>query len=152
MLAIAIGVAMHKRGRPDGEEPALGVAPADAAIARPDAARADAALPVDAPPPPPFDAAPHHAVAPPPPPPHNAELDQHLADFAEAKRTHNVLKELAAAQLAVKADPRSARARIAFAEALIATQNSAEACKQLVQLPASPAVTALRRSAGCGSD
>ncbi len=151
MLAVAIAVALAKRGKPADE---LRIAaPSDAAIARADAGLVDAAVSVDAP----LDAGPKHVVVPPllPPPPHvvnNAELDQHLADFADAKRTGNVLKELAAAQLAFKADPHSTRARLAFAEALIATQNNAEACKQLIQLPVSQAVTALRRSAGCGSD
>ena len=150
MLAIAVAVALGKRAHGPS-------APADAsarAAARP--VPADAALPDDAGPPP--DAAPgidagvRHAPIAPVAPPKNPELEQHLADFADAKRTGNVLKELAAAQLAVKSDPRSTRARLAFAEALIAAQNTTEGCKQLRQLPASPQVTALVHAAGCGSD
>ena len=152
MLAVAIGVALHRRGPKaealdgtDGGTVALASrAPiADAGVAP------DAAVVIDAGPAA-IDAGTRHLVM--PPPPHNAELDQHLADFAAAKQSGNVLKELAAAQLALKADPHSVRAKLAFAEALVATQNTTEACKQLRQLPSSAPVAALMRSASCGSD
>jgi serine/threonine-protein kinase len=121
---------------------------------------AHAAPPVAAPPPqaptaPPVAAPPPHAATAPPvaaPPSHNPEADEHLRSAEDAFRASNRLRQLAEADLALRADPRSARAKYLLADALLKGGDLDRGCAHLRALKRSAQARARARIAGCPGD
>ncbi len=122
--------------RPDA---ALAVAVTDAAIAN---------APVDASPPDASVAAvkptrtDKHLVAKKPNP--------HLEAAEDAATTGNRLRQLAEADLALRSDPKSARAKYLLGDALVATGDLDRGCKYLLALKRDSRAAARARAAGCG--
>ncbi len=145
VVVVAIVVATRDRGKPVEAAPRAQVA---RAAAPPDAmAPVDATIAIDAAPPP-VDAAPH-ALAPPNTTP---VVSAHLANAEAAHRANNHLRQLAEADLALRADPRSARAKFLLGDALISSGDLERGCKYLRALNHSPEATNRARAASCPSD
>ena len=155
MIALAIGVAVKRRSRAATvPADAVRVATADAGSARGlidtasppndagttalriDAmiARGDAGAPIDA----------GSRL-----PPRNMEAATHLKNAEAAVRAGNRLGQLAEADLALKADPRSVRAKYLLADALIQGGDLDRGCKYLRALGRNPLAVARASSANC---
>lgn len=147
LIGVTVAVAMRKQGGRAG-------GPADAAVVAPKVdARIAEAAPVDASvPDAPLDAAPLRpdagttVVRPPPPPP---KINEHLKSAEEAMRQGNRLRQLAEADLALQADPRSARAKYLLADALIKGGDLDRGCGYLRQLGRNPLAVARANVAKC---
>ncbi|MEJ7601347.1 MAG: protein kinase [Kofleriaceae bacterium] len=123
-------------------------------------ARVMAALPPD---PPALDAAPADAPAPavdaPRRPgdagtsrPAHAAPDPHLEAAEAALQSNNRLRQLAEADLALRANPRNVRARYLLADALLKSGDSTRGCEYLQTLKRYRPAVARARQAGCGID
>ncbi len=83
---------------------------------------------------------------------HNASAEEHLRNAEDALRTHNQLRQLAEADLALRADPRSARAKYLLGDALIKSGDLDRGCEYLRALKRSPEARARASAAGCPGD
>lgn len=81
-----------------------------------------------------------------------AQTDPHLAAAEDALRTNNRLRQLAEADLALRANPRNQRAKFLLADALLKTGDSARGCQYLQTLKRYRPAVARAREAGCGTD
>ena len=101
----------------------------------PQDAVADAALPIDA-----------GVVR---PPRHNEQVVEAIRNAEEGLKTNNVLKQMGQADLALRLDPRNARARYLFADALIKDGQLPKGCAQLRLLGRSTMAVRRAKAAGC---
>ena len=151
-VATALALAITRRG--STAAPATPPQPPPiaraAAAAPPPAAAQVIAIPADATPAP-ADAgvAAVQPAQPPPPRPSPAEL--HVRNAEEARRANNRLRQLAEADLALKADPRNQRAKFLLGDALL-QNNDPLGCKYLRALRRNPAARSRADAAGCPSD
>jgi eukaryotic-like serine/threonine-protein kinase len=142
--ALVGGLALSRQGRkPD--ELARAPVPAPPPVTATPPPIVDAAPGIDAPVAPP-DAA---VLAPRPTPPAPQAPNAHLVAAEAALRAGNHLKQMAEAQLALEAAPRSARARYLLGDALIKYGNLERGCSYLAQLGPDRLAVARRRAAGC---
>ena len=81
--------------------------------------------------------------------PTNPVVAAHVAAAEEAQRAGNRLRQLAEADAALQADPRNVRARLLFADALIASGDLDRGCKHLRDLGRNPTARQRARQAGC---
>jgi hypothetical protein len=79
----------------------------------------------------------------------NPEVATHLAAAEQARAAGNRLRQLAEADAALQADPRNVRARLLFADALIASGDLDRGCKYLRDLGKNPTAHERARQAGC---
>jgi thioredoxin-like negative regulator of GroEL len=79
----------------------------------------------------------------------NPEVATHLAAAAQAPPAGNRLPHRAVADAALQADPRNVRARLLFADALIASGDLDRGCKYLRDLGKNPTAHERARQAGC---
>jgi eukaryotic-like serine/threonine-protein kinase len=79
----------------------------------------------------------------------NPAVASHIDAAAEAKRAGNRLRQLAEADAALQLDPRNVRARLLFADALIASGDLDRGCKYLRDLGRNPTARERARQAGC---
>ncbi len=151
LIGVTVAVAMRKHdGHAAPPVDAAGVVPgvvpvADARIAETtpvDAAMADA--PVDAAPVRPDAGVTIVRTAPPPP-----RTNEHLKSAEEAMKQGNRLRQLAEADLALQADPKSARAKYLLADALIKGGDLDRGCGYLRQLGRNPLAVARANVAKC---
>ena len=146
MIGITIAVATKKKSAasdPPADAAVIASAPADAAVAPPDEAPPiDAPLPIDA------GVRARDAgvgatkVVPP-------KTNGHLKAAEEAMKQGNRLRQLAEADLALAADPRSARAKYLLADALIKGGDLDRGCAYLRQLGRNPLALARASVAKC---
>jgi eukaryotic-like serine/threonine-protein kinase len=80
------------------------------------------------------------------------EVAAHLAAAEAAKASGNRLRQLAESDAALQADPRNVRARLLFADALIASGDLDRGCRYLRGLGRNPTAAARARQAGCPSN
>ncbi|MCE9572142.1 MAG: hypothetical protein K8W52_03190, partial [Deltaproteobacteria bacterium] len=111
----------------------------------------------DAAPAPPVDARPADRPPPPPPPPPGRDpravaAEPHLAAAAKARATGNHLRQLAEADLALRADPRSIEAKFLLGDALAATGDLENGCRYLRAVKRRPGAAAAATAAGCPAD
>jgi hypothetical protein len=85
-------------------------------------------------------------------PSHNPEAEDHLRSAEEAFRTKNRLRQLAEADLALRADPRSARAKYLLADALLKSGDLDRGCAHLRAMKRSAQARTRARTAGCPDD
>ena len=167
LIGVAVGLSV-RRSSPSASvaTPApLPVAVATAAAVPADAAAPETGAPAAAPP----DAAAPSAVAgtrvvaavashPARPPvrvaaaPRNPAAEEHLRAAEDALRGANTLRQLAEADLALRADPRSARARYLLGDALIKSGDLDHGCNYLAAIRQVAAARARARAAGCPGD
>jgi len=119
----------------------------DAPIAAPADAAAPA-IPADAAPAPIVLPAPAHAAV----PPRNLVAEEHLRNAEDGFQTRNQLKQLAEADLALRADPRSVRARFLLGDALIKSGDLDRGCAYLHTLKRYPPAHDRAHAAGCPGD
>jgi serine/threonine protein kinase len=122
---------------------AANAAPQDAANAGPVADAGSLPVPVDAP-----AVAPVHVSA----PVRNAAAEEHLRNAEDAFRNNIRLKQLAEADLALRADPRSVRARYLLADAQIKGGDLDRGCASLRMLKRNQMAQDRARAAGCPGD
>ena len=147
VIGVAIGVVATKTSRTASigrDAPVL-------VSASTDAAAADAAPPDAAPAPVPIDA-PRVIDAQPTTGRPKHEPDPHLDAAEDALRTGNRLRQLAEADLALRANPRNVRAKFLLADALLKTGDSARGCQYLQTLKRYRPAVVRAREAGCGTD
>ncbi|HET9622666.1 MAG TPA: hypothetical protein VFP84_14940, partial [Kofleriaceae bacterium] len=82
----------------------------------------------------------------------NPAAEEHLRNAEQALRDDNALRELAEADLALKADPRSVRAKFLLADALIRSGDLERGCGQLHLIKNLPAARKRAQAAGCPGD
>ena len=82
----------------------------------------------------------------------NADAEAHLRGAEDAFRVNNQLKQLAEADLALRADPRSVRARYLLGDALIKGGDLDRGCSQLRALTRYDPARERARTAGCPGD
>jgi serine/threonine protein kinase len=85
-------------------------------------------------------------------PPRNPAAEEHLRAAEDALRGANTLRQLAEADLALRADPRSARARYLLGDALIKSGDLDHGCNYLAAIKHVAGARARARAAGCPSD
>jgi serine/threonine-protein kinase len=85
-------------------------------------------------------------------PSHNPEADEHLRSAEDAFRANNRLRQLAEADLALRADPRSARAKYLLADALLKGGDLDRGCAHLRAIKRNSQARARARVAGCPGD
>ena len=173
LMGIAIGVAIRKAGSPSASiapevhpEVLRAVLDAEAADAGPGDATSDASQDAGAPPPP-GDAAPPPGDAAMPPPPgdaatpppvhvsapvRNPAAEEHLRNAEDALRSGNPLKQLAEADLALRANARSVRAKFLLGDALIKAGDLDRGCAYLHALKRNQGAQDRARAAGCPGD
>jgi len=147
VVATAIVLATTKSPAATGELHATAPAPDAHVIARADAASLDAVVTVAVDAMAPVDAAPVTPVQ--PHPPKNPELDEQLRLAEAAKRGGDFLNQVKYADLALKADPHSVRARFLLGDGLLASQDFDHGCKYLRALTRYPPAQARAKDAGC---
>jgi hypothetical protein len=76
----------------------------------------------------------------------------HLRNAESAFRANNLLRQVAEADLALRADPRSVRARYLLGDALIKSGDLDRGCAYLRQLKRNPQARQRARAAGCPGD
>jgi serine/threonine-protein kinase len=111
-------------------------------------------------PPPPISPAPRPERRPPraaaapgePTPPRSAEAEEHLRGAEDALQARNQLRQLAEADLALRADPRSVRAKYLLGDALIKGGDLDRGCSHLHALPRYAPAHDRARAAGCPGD
>ena len=81
--------------------------------------------------------------------PPNADADEHLRGAEDALRASNSLRQLAEADLALRADPNSVRAKYLLGDALIKSGDLDRGCEYLRALRRNAAARERWRSAGC---
>ncbi len=150
MISVAIGLAVSRR-----TSRSASISPTDAgeAIAMVSPQRADAAVPIDA------VAAPDAAlrttpdaggrVVTPVHPPTTSAAAEHLKNAEEALRANNLMKQLAEADLALRADARSIRAKYLLGDALIKYGDLDKGCTYLHALGRNPLALARASAASC---
>ncbi|MDX2093877.1 MAG: serine/threonine-protein kinase [Kofleriaceae bacterium] len=156
MIAFAIIASTRKRGDQVTTAPPP-VARVANALLDAGAMALDAAVVVDAPvvvdvavPP---DAAPARPHSPPPSTtPRSSAAVEHLRNAEAAHREGNKLRQLAEADLALKADPRNVRAKYLLADALIKSGDLDRGCAYLRALGRNPLAVARASSAKCPTD
>jgi serine/threonine-protein kinase len=89
------------------------------------------------------------ARSPAPPAPRNPDAEEHLRGAEDALRANNSLRQLAEADLALRADPNSVRAKYLLGDALIKSGDLDRGCTYLGALRRNAAARARARSAGC---
>jgi len=160
LIGVAVGLSVQRSGpraaSTTGPAPAVAAVPADAGAgagkvteepvdAGPRGISLDAAA-TAAPP------APHtprnHAA----PPVHSAAADEYLRNAEDAYQSNNVLRQFTQADFALRANPRSARARYLVGDALIKSGDLDRGCSYLAPIKQLPAVRARARAAGCPGD
>jgi serine/threonine protein kinase len=87
-----------------------------------------------------------------PVPARNPAAEEHLRNAEDAFRGGNQLRQLAEADLALRADPRSGRAKYLLADALIKGGDLDRGCTYLHALKRYPGAQDRARAAGCSSD
>jgi len=169
MVGVALGLALTSRApaTPGGRAPADAAAgPAEAADAAgppgaADAGAADAAGDASAPGDAAVDAGPIDAPLPPttapdagvrPPSPGTKKLLEHIQAAEAALRAGNKIEYLYWSEAAYRADPRDARARMMYADALILNGSKERGCAELRALRRLPAARARASDAGCPTD
>jgi hypothetical protein len=175
LVGVATGLALHHPRSASLTEPteprALVAALADAGAAArtpPPRDAAPAATVADAGAAPPDDVArapdaprpPVRAIAPvivrpvrPPAALHNPEAEAHLRAAEDAFRDNlPPLRQLAEADAALRADPRSVRAKFLLADALLRSGDLDRGCKYLAEIKRVAAARARGRAAGCPGD
>jgi Protein kinase domain len=161
LIGLAIGIAIRKSGSPGAavspevHQAVPDAEPSDAPGGATSNARQDAG-----PPPPPGDAAfplpPGDAAM--PPPIHvsalvrNPAAEEHLRNAEDAFRSGNPLKQLAEADLALRANARSVRAKFLLGDALIKAGDLDRGCAYLHALKRNQAAQDRARAAGCPGD
>src|SRR6185295_18226603 len=85
-------------------------------------------------------------------PSHNPEADEHLRNAEDAFRAGNRLRQLAEADLALRADPRSTRAKYLLADALLKGGDLDRGCAHLRAIKRNSQARARARAAGCPGD
>ena len=85
-------------------------------------------------------------------PAHNAEAEEHLRGAEDAFQARNQLRQLAEADLALRADPRSVRAKYLLGDALIKGGDLDRGCNHLHALPRYAPARDRARAAGCPGD
>jgi len=166
LIGAVIGIAIRRfasRSPSDSEEPAVVVAtgadarltdatlavapvdagPADAMIAMAPADAGPARVPGDAP-----ATIPVHVSA----QVRNTEAEEHLRNAEAAFRDGNRLRQLAEADLALRADPRSTRAKFLLGDALIKDDDLDRGCAYLHALKRIQMAQDRARAAGCPGD
>jgi hypothetical protein len=78
--------------------------------------------------------------------------EEHLQNAEAALRAHNPLRQLAEADLALRADPRSSRARYLLGDALIKSGDLDRGCEYLRALTQLSEARDRARAAGCPGD
>jgi serine/threonine-protein kinase len=151
VVAAAIVAASQQRGERASAPPPLARVARGAGDAAPMAVDA---LVVDAPPmvdaPLAIDAAPARPIT--QSPMKNPEAQEHLRNAEQALREGNKLRQLAEADLALKADPRNVRAKYLLADALIKSGDLDRGCAYLRALGRNPLAVARASSAKCPTD
>jgi serine/threonine-protein kinase len=154
MVAVTIAIAMSKKSRSEAAPPPSDAATKVVATTTPDAAAIDGPAiepPLDAGPAMPIDAALSvpvrhdggaRIVSPP-------KTNEHLKAAEEAMKQGNRLRQLAEADLALQADPRSARAKYLLADALIKGGDLDRGCAYLRELGRNPLALARASAAKC---
>jgi serine/threonine-protein kinase len=82
----------------------------------------------------------------------NAAAEEHLRNAEDALRNNNQLKQLAEADLALRADPRNVRAKYLLADALIKAGDVERGCTYLRALKRNQVAHDRARAAGCPGD
>lgn len=82
----------------------------------------------------------------------NAAAEEHLRNAEEAFRAGNHLRQIAEADIALRADPRSARARYLVGDGLLKTGDLDRGCKYLRELKRNPMARERARAGGCPGD
>lgn len=82
----------------------------------------------------------------------NSEAAAHLRDAEDAFQSHQTLRQLAAADLALRADPGNLRARYLLGDALIKGGDLENGCKYLAAIKRMAAARVRARAAGCPGD
>ncbi len=145
LIGVTIGVAMRKQApaahAPPTDAGVIALVPVDAGGLPPDAALIDAGA--AAPPRP--DAGVAMIKVPPPPP----RTNEHLKNAEDAMKQGNRLRQLAEADLALKADPRSVRAKYLLGDALIKGGDLDRGCAYLRQLGRNSLAVARAGVANC---
>jgi serine/threonine protein kinase len=85
-------------------------------------------------------------------PARNAAAEEHLRNAEEAFRAGNHLRQIAEADIALRADPRSARARYLVGDGLLKTGDLDRGCKYLRELKRNPMARDRARAGGCPGD
>jgi len=78
--------------------------------------------------------------------------EEHLRNAEEALQRDNSLRQLAEADLALRADPHSVRARFLLGDALIKSGDLDHGCKYLHAIAQLAAARDRARAAGCAGD
>jgi len=78
--------------------------------------------------------------------------EEHLRNAEEALQRDNSLRQLAEADLALRADPHSVRARFLLGDALIKSGDLDHGCKYLRAIVQLAAARDRARAAGCAGD
>jgi len=81
-----------------------------------------------------------------------AEADEHLRAAEDAFQSGKPLRQFAEADQALKANPRSVRAKYLYADALIKSGDLDNGCKALAELKQNATARARARAAGCPGD
>jgi thioredoxin-like negative regulator of GroEL len=81
-----------------------------------------------------------------------AEADEHLRAAEDAFQRGKPLRQFAEADQALKANPRSVRAKYLYADALIKSGDLDNGCKALAELKQNATARARARAAGCPGD
>ncbi|HEX7841942.1 MAG TPA: hypothetical protein VF469_30940, partial [Kofleriaceae bacterium] len=166
LIGVVVGGSVHRAGSPAASNaeprPIAAELPADAGameLATGDA-RIALATPLDATAPsPPADA----ALAPPPPhdppvaqhpvhaaaPAHPSAADEYLRAAEDAFQGGNVLRQFTQAEFALRASPRSVRARYLVGDALLKSGDLDRGCNYLAPIQHVPAARERARAAGC---
>jgi serine/threonine protein kinase len=82
----------------------------------------------------------------------NPAAEEHLRNAEEAFRAGNHLRQIAEADIALRADPRSARARYLVGDGLLKTGDLDRGCKYLRELKRNPTARDRARTGGCPGD
>jgi hypothetical protein len=82
----------------------------------------------------------------------NPEADEHLRNAEEAFRANKRLRQLTEADLALRADPTSVRAKYLLADALLKDGDQDRGCAYLQEIKRNPQARARARAASCPGD
>jgi hypothetical protein len=82
----------------------------------------------------------------------SAAAEEHLRNAEEAFRAGNHLRQIAEADIALRADPRSARARYLVGDGLLKSGDLDRGCKYLRELKRNPMARDRARAGGCPGD
>ena len=82
----------------------------------------------------------------------SAVAEEHLRNAEDAFRAGNHLRQIAEADLALHADPRSARAKYLVGDGLLKTGDLDRGCRYLRELKRNPGARERARAGGCPGD